>query len=385
MASAMTTDTITVKGREFHMFKEPVSGRWRVRKRTEDVYIDKSTGCTELTEARRWAKVFVEKELGNAYRLATGGHTLEEVVQAYLSFPKPVRPYVADANVARLRSIVQVAMGKELHEVRARAVTYRLWEDFIASKHGGRVDLSTPRRENISIMGAVRSACSVFPKKLDHRYAEAGINLDFANLRRVPSLPVTSVARHALPDGCLDKLLAAWNLLKTSESASDRAVYTTVGLALHAGLRSSEIAAAQKHWLAASGTEIKVVLKNRPEEGFRTKTDSQTLENSWLSGLVIDLGFAFHLMSLPEGKLVQYPQSSEDWFFNSVVNRWIRQFITKEMDGKGLHRLRAEYANSVKLKYGDRILANQVGIDAARLALGHTTSGTTLRHYLQAQ
>lgn len=366
------------------MFKEAVSGRWRVRKRTEDVYIDKSTGCTELTEARRWAKVYIEKVLGNAYRLATGGHTLEEVAQAYLSFPKPVRPYVADANVARLRSIVQVAMGKELHEVRARAVTYRLWEDFISVKHGGRVDLSTPRRENISIMGAIRSACSVFPKKLDHRYAEAGINLDFANLRRVPSLPVVSVARHALPDGCLDRLLEAWNLLKTSESASDRAIYTTVGLALHAGLRSSEIAAAQKHWLAASGTEIKVVLKNRPEEGFRTKTDSQSLEHSWLSGLVIDLGFAFHLMSLPEGKLVQYPQSSEDWFFNSVVNRWIRQFITKEMDGKGLHRLRAEYANLVKLKYGDRILANQVGIDAARLALGHTTSGTTLRHYLQA-
>jgi integrase len=379
----MTTDTITIKGREFHMFKEPATGRWRVRKRTEDVYIDKSTGCTELTEARRWAKVYVEKELGNAYRLATGGHTLEEVVQAYLSFPKPVRQYVAEANVARLRNIVHIAMGKELHEVRARAITYRLWEDFIAFKHGGKMDLSTPRRENISIVGAVRSACSIFPKKLDHRYAEAGINLDFANLRRVPSLPTLSVARHALPEGCLGSLINAWNSLKTSESASERAIYTTVGLALYAGLRSSEIAAAQKHWLTSSGTEIKIVLKDRPEEGFRTKTGSQALENSWLSGLVIDLGFAYHLMSLPEGKLVQFPQSSEDWFFNTVVNRWIRQFITKEMDGKGLHRLRAEYANAVKVKYGNRILANQVGIDAARLALGHETSGTTLRHYLQ--
>jgi integrase len=379
----MTTDTLTVKGREFHLFKEPISGRWRVRKRTEDVHIDKSTGCTELSEARRWAKVYVEKELGNAYRLATGGHTLEEVVQAYLSFPKPVRPYVADANVSRLRSIVRIAMNKELHEVRARAITYRLWEDFAASKHGGKMDLSTPRRENISIIGAIRSACAVFPKKLDHRYAELGITLDFANLRRVPLLPTVSVARRALPDGCLGALINAWNSLKNSESATDRAIYTTVGLALHAGLRSGEIAAAQKHWLATNGTEVKIVLKDRPEENFRTKTGSEALENSWLNGLVIDLGFAFHLMSLPEGKLVQYPQSSEDWFFNTVVNRWVRQFITKEMDGKGLHRLRAEYANAVRRKYGDRILANQVGIDAARAALGHETSSTTLRHYLQ--
>lgn len=379
----MTTDTLTVKGREFHMFKEPATGRWRVRKRTEDVYIDKSTGCTELSEARRWAKVYVEKELGNAYRLATGGHTLEEVVQAYLSFPKPVRPYVAEANVARLRGIVRIAMDKELHEVRARAITYRLWEDYAAHRHGGKMDLSTPRRENISILGAIRSACSIFPKKLDHRYAEVGITLDFANLRRVPALPTVSVARKALPDGCLGSLLNAWASLKNSESATDRAIYTTVGLALHAGLRSGEIAAAQKHWLSTNGTEVKVVLKDRPEENFRTKTGSEALENSWLSGLVIDLGFAFHLMSLPEGKLVQFPQQSADWFFNTVVNRWIRQFITKEMDGKGLHRLRAEYANAVRRKYGDRILANQVGIDAARAALGHETSSTTLRHYLQ--
>jgi integrase len=373
-----TTDTITVRGREFQLIKDARSGRWRIRKRTKDVFINQTTGCTDLAEAKKWARTLAEKALNNAYRIVSGGHTLEEVAAAYLSFPKAVRDYVAEANVARLRIVVREALGKELEEVPARSITYRLWEDYAAKRHGGKLDLSTPRRENIGIVAAIRSACSLFAKKLDHRYEEAGIRLDFANLRRVPSLPVLAATRSPLPDDVLPRLLEAWKELRFT----DAAMYTAIGLALHAGLRSSEIRAAQRHWIAQQDMNVRVVLRDRPEEGFRTKGGPKA--DSWLSGLVLDFEFAAYLLGRPEGRLVVPNVESMDWFLDGLCNRWVRQFIPRELDGKGLHRLRSIYADNVKKRFEAQILARQAGVDAARLALNHGSAAVTLQHYLTA-
>lgn len=369
------TDTITVRGRTFTLLKDPKSGNWRIRKRTKDVTLDKTLGTSDLSEARKWARAVAEEALGNAYRLVTGGHTLEEVAKAYLSFPKAVRPYVAAANVERLRVIVRKTYGKELSEVTARSVTYRIWEDYAALRHGGRMDLSTPRRENIGITAAIRSAASLFAKKLDCRYEEAGIRLDWANLRRIPSLPILKTRRAPLPEGTLTAILASWRDLKET----DIALYTTIGLALHAGLRSSEIQAANRSWVVTDGDNTRVVVKDRPEENFFSK--GGTKEDAWLAGIVLDQDFAQFLKTI-EGKLVDIGNQSADWFFGHKANAWVRQFIPKELDGKGLHRLRGLYADAIKLKFEAQLLANRAGIDAARLALNHNTSAVTLQHYL---
>lgn len=374
----MNTETITVRGREFQLIKDKKSGRWRIRKRTGEVTVDKTTGCTDLAEAKKWARVYADKALNNAYRLVTGGHTLEEVVEAYLSFPKVVRDYVAEANVARLRTVVREALGKELEEVPARSITYRLWEDYAATRHGGKLDLSTPRRENIGITAALRSACSIFAKKLDHRYEEAGIRLDFANLRRVPSLPVLAATREPLPDGLLAELTEAWKQLRFENPA----MYVAIGLALHAGLRASEIRAAQRHWIAQQDMNVRIVLRDRPDEGFRTK--GGTKADSWLSGLVLDFEFAAYLLGLPPGPLVVPHVASHDWFYDGICNKWVRQFIPRSMDGKGMHRLRSIYADNVKSRFEAQILARQAGIDAARIALNHGSAAVTLQHYLTA-
>ena len=371
-----TTETITVRGREFALIKDSRSGRWRIRKRCEEVYIDKSTGCTDLAEARKWARIMAEKALGNAYRLASGGHTLEEVAEAYLAMPKAVRDYVAEANVARFRTIVREVTGKELGEILARSITYRLWEDYAAIRHGGRLDLSTPRRENIGITAAIRSACSLFAKKLDYRYEEEGIRLDFANLRRVPPLPVLHTVRAPLPSDVMPRMIEAWKQLRFENPP----LYTAIGLALHAGLRASEIRAAQSHWLVQQDMQVRVVLKDRPEEGFRTKGGPKA--DSWLGGIVLDFEFAAYLLSLPPGPLVVPPGSSHDWFYDHTCNEWVRQFIPRELDRKGMHRLRAIYADSVKSRFESQILARQAGVDAARLALGHGSAAVTLQHYL---
>jgi integrase len=373
--SGMTHDTITVKGREFPLYKEPSTGYWRVRKRTRDVSINKSTRISDLAEARKWARVFIERELNNSYRLATGGHTLEEVAAAYLSFPKAAREYVAEANVARLRTVVREALGKELCEVRVKDIGPRLWEQYAASRHGGRLDLSTPRRENIGIMSALRSAASVFARKLDRRYKDAGIFLDFANMRELPFLPVLHVHRQPVSADAIQSLTMAWKSLRQDNPL----LYTTIGLALHAGLRASEIAAARRNWVETDGSAVRVILRDRPEEGFRTK--GKVDSSAWVSGLVLDIEFAAHLLSLPDGLLVPV-EGSKAWFFKTIVNQWVRQFIPRELDGKGLHRLRGLYGDAVKSRFEAQILARTASIDAARLALGHTSAAITLRNYL---
>lgn len=371
----MNHDTIIVRGREFPLYKEATTGYWRIRKRTRDVSINKSTRISDLAEARKWARVFIERALDNSYRLATGGHTLEEVAAAYLSFPKATRDYVAEANVARLRTVVRDAIGKELCEVRVKDLGPRLWEQYAAVRHGGKLDLSTPRRENIGIMSALRSAASVFARTLDRRYRDAGIFLDFANMRELPFLPILQAVKQAISPDTVQRLLTAWRELKQENPL----LYTTIGLALHAGLRSSEIAAARRNWVETDGSAVRVVLRDRPEEGFRTK--GKVDSSAWDSGLVLDIEFAAHLLAMPDGLLVPI-QGSKAWFFKTLANQWVRQFIPREVDGKGLHRLRGLYGDAVKARFEAQILARTASIDAARLALGHTSPAITLRHYL---
>lgn len=362
--------TLTVKGRDFPLRKCPKSGNWFIDKRTTELRIVQSTGISDLTEAKKWAKVTIEKALSDAYRLASGGHTLEEVVQTYLRLPVAVQPETKHHNVMRLRAVIGEVFGCELDDVKAGLITFRLWTDYIAAKQGGTADLVTPRRENISIQSTLRAAASVFSKKLDHLYESEDIHLDFANLRRVPSLPTPVLERAELDVSELEKALPDAPL----------PIRIAVGLALHAGLRSKEVQFCSKHWLVQCDEHWRIVLKPRPAESFTPKGKPDG--NAWLSGLILDADFGAFLATLPEGKLVRPEGISDGWFYDHVLPDWIRQFIPRELDNKAMHALRRVYAQRVQAKFASKLLASQVGLDAARVALGHQSSAITLNHYL---
>ena len=366
----MTPTTIIVKGREFPLHKCPKSGNWAINKRTAELHLVKSTGISDLPEAKKWAKVHIEKALSNAYRLACGGHTLEEVVQTYLRLPVAVQPETKHHNVMRLRAVVGEVFGAELEEVKAQLITFRLWTDYIAAKQGGTADLTTQRRANISIQSTLRAAASVFSKKLDHLYESEGIQLDFANLRRVPSLPVPALERAELDVSELEKALPDAPL----------PIRVAVGLALHAGLRSKEVQFCARHWLVQEGEHWRIVLKPRPLENFTPK--GRPDGGSWLNGLILDSDFGAFLSTLPEGRLVAPVGMSDEWFYGHVVCDWVRQFIPREVDAKALHALRRVYAQRVRAKFASKLLASEVGLDAARVALGHKSVSVTLNHYL---
>ena len=373
----MKTQKITICGRDFDLTKDPRTGYWRVRRRVKnDIHIDKSTHIRDLHEARKWCKTYLGDQLGESRRLLAGEHTLEEVAQAYLSFPKNVREYVAEANVARLRSIVREVYHKELSEVTAQHINYVLWERYALLRQGGdKLDFSTPKRSNIGIMAAIRSAGSVFTRPLEHRYRELGMRLDFDSLRRFPSLPQAVAPRKAIPQEVQVALITAWRELKHQNAK----LYTAIGLALWAGLRASEIAAARTNWLEREGMELRVVLRDREDEGFRTKGK---VNATWKSGLVIDMEFAAHLLSLPEGPLVPLQGKNRDWFFDHTCNVFVRQFITRELSAKGMHALRALYAQTVKERFSLHIMAHAASLEAARSALGHQNVQTTINSYL---
>ena len=373
----MSTQKITFAGRDFDLTKDPRTCYWRVRRRVKnDMNIDKSTHIRDLKEARLWCKEHLGNRLGETRRLLAGDHTLEEVAQAYLSFPKNVREYVAEANVARLRGIIREVYNKELSEVTAKHINYTTWERYALLRQGGdRLDFSTPRRINIGILAAIRSAGSVFTRSLEHRYIELGMRLDFDSLRRYPTLPEAAIHRSPIPADVQARMMVAWRELKQTDSK----LYTAIGLALWAGLRASEIAAAKRHWLEQEGMELRVVLRDREEENFRTKGK---VNATWRSGLVIDMEFASFLIGLPEGHLVPLHGRNKDYYFDCYCNNWVRQFITREMAQKGMHTLRALYAQMVKERFGLQIMAHAASIEAARSALGHQSISTTLKHYL---
>jgi farnesyl diphosphate synthase len=204
--------------------------------------------------------------------------------------------------------------------------------------------------------------------------AAEGRHLSLADLEQIHALKTGALIRASvvMAAQCAPGLEAA------GRAALER-FGTAIGLALWAGLRASEIAAATRHWLEQEGMELRVVLRDREEENFRTKGK---VNATWKSGLVIDMEFAAHLLSLPEGNLVPLHGRNKDWFFDNTCNVWVRQFITREMSQKGMHALRAMYAQTVKERFGMHIMAHAASLEAARSALGHQSINTTLNHYL---
>jgi hypothetical protein len=97
---------------------------------------------------------------------------------------------------------------------------------------------------------------------------------------------------------------------------------------------------------------------------------------------VIDMEFAAHLLSLPEGPLVPLQGKNRDWFFDHTCNVFVRQFITRELSAKGMHALRALYAQTVKERFSLHIMAHAASLEAARSALGHQNVQTTINSYL---
>lgn len=371
-AKKQKRNSVVVGGVRYPLLQDPHSKLWRVRKRTHDVTVDISLGVVQLKDAEAAARRRLGKEHQERVRLRGGGATLREVCDAYKAMPKRCSEDVARDNVNRLGRVVEVAWGKKLEDVRASQLTARLWEDYATKRQGGKLDLSTRRHENRGINAAMLMAVSLFHKGLEDGYKRAGIILNFEDIRRVKWLPVIPSKLPTLTEMARAALMDALPALKLS----DRPMWRAVMIARFAGLRSIEISAARKSWLVKNAAgALCFEVRDRPEQGWWHKTGED------YRAPVLSPELEEDLLALPDDDKPLIPiTGSRDYFFVRKCNIWLRQFIPRP--NKGMHRLRALYAEALKDATANAVLAQQAGIEAAQKALGHTTSKMTTGHYL---
>jgi hypothetical protein len=348
-------------GRKIPLVKE-ASGTWRLRSRSRHYAIDFGLGTSDLNAAKRIARDHLEGRSKLIPR--KGGETLEDVARIYLDMPKRCGERAATDNVQRLRSIVRLAWGRELSQVRLVDLSPKLWRDFMAVKLGGVLDLATRRPGNAAINAAVRSAASIFIPRLRPAYAEHDITIPDEAIV-IQWLPVMHLPPAPSDD---DALLRWWESLPAGSPE-----WFAAGLARFAGLRSAEIAAARSGWVAGDSIE----LRDRPDEGFLTKTGKA------YRALILRPELAEAIRALPEGSPIVQPATAKrsEWFERDLP-RLVRPFCPTAK--KPLHRLRGLYADEVARLTQDAVAARLAGIREASAALGHTTTATTINHYLTA-
>jgi integrase len=359
------------EGRQYSLHFE--AGKWRLRSKSKRTPLDYRTGTSNIKKAEEAAKDWLKRRGDDPVYSRKGGGTVEGLVKVYLDLPKRTKPLCAANNVSRLRTICRVALGRELKDVTCREISPDLWRAYqraAIEKGGHSFDLVTRRRENIGINSAINSARALFIKSLLPHYRLAGLDVRPDANDSTP-LPVPYVPPKDIDDGAL---LTAWQALR----GEDLRFWLAVGLARFAGMRRAEIYACRGGWIEDRGGIVSIVLRDRPEEGFWSKTGRP------YKASVINAELADYLRTRigDEGYIVPGPPdpSARLYWFEVWPQKWLKgQGITS---AKPLHRLRGAYADAVAVLTSDAVTARLAGVKAAQDALGHTSSATTERHYL---
>lgn len=353
------TASVLHDGRRFPLFLE--ARGWRLRSRSAKWPIDVMLGSGPLKWAESKARQILRDGALEKSKPCRG--TLEELVTCYRSLPKRAGEAAASIAVCRLRSCVRLVLGRELDEVKVEEVNAAFWLRYTAKRQGREIaDLATRRVDATAINAAMRQAASIFIPRLRPSFASAGFTIrdDATVIQWLPTIQTDKPAVN-------DKMVTAWRALERGP------MWLAVGLARFAGLRRDEIEHATAAWLTREGAAVYVQLRDRPEEGWLSKTGRR------YRALVIDPELAEFLTACPPGYLVQPPAEDRHKWFERVPQEWLRKFTTARQP---LHRMRGLYADDVARLTADAITARLGGVKAASEALGHTSTATTSKHYL---
>lgn len=368
--------TVSHAGHDYPLLWEP-SG-WRLRSKSKTHPADFRTGKTNLALAKTAAKEWLRRHDDDpALGPKKGGGTLERMADIYVkSDNKRVRPNTAKDNLSRLRTICRAVYGKELVHVTCRQLGPEFWKQYqkaALERHGLPFSYSTRYRENIAINAQVKNAKSLLTDVLIREYRANGLDVpEDAGV-------CAHLAEPKLPPVKVDdvEIVKLWSELE----GVDIRLWLAIGLARFAGLRRTEIQFARVGWIERKDEHVTILLRDRQEEKFWTKTGET------YRARVIDPKLAEYLEALaqlhpPEAYIVPDPTTGnerERWF-QRVPQKWVhdRGVAAK----KPLHRLRGLYADHLAKLTEDEVAARLAGIRAAKEALGHTSSKTTERHYL---
>jgi integrase len=357
-----TTDPVIFEGRRVSLFQDGSRG-WRIRSRSAHLKIDMILGHGPESWARKRAREVLES--GEHKKATVSKGTLKELVAAYEAMPKRAGKAASKIAVYRLTSCVRLVLARELDSVKVSEINAAFWMAYIAKRQGLEVaDIATRRVENTAINAAMRCAASIFIPRLRPAFAGAGIIIapDATVIQWLPTI------RGDKPE--VVDMETAWRAMERGP------LWLALGLARFAGLRRDEVEHATAAWIQVDGAAVYVVLQDRPNEGWLSKTGRK------YRALVIDPDLAATLRACPPGYIVQPAAVDRSKWFAQIPQRWMRQFTTARQP---LHRLRGLYADAVASLTSDAITARLAGVKAASEALGHTSTKTTENHYLTAQ
>jgi hypothetical protein len=337
---------------------------WRLRKRSIHLSVDYSTGILARAPARKAALKWLEEQREGKVKLSTTN--LESLVQFYLTMPRRASNSTAHNNITHLRAICRMALGRELKSIHVHEVRPSLWQEFQRKKCGGVLDLSTRRRNHVSINTAVRSAASIFKATLRPAFRRAGFHVpdDATEIEWLQELKRPPVEFDET------KLLEAWAALPRGP------LWMALGLARFAGLRKEEINACCGGWLAERRGRWGIVVCDRPDEGFLCKTGEPRFS------VILN---AEVLKAMKKCKkddyVVDLDPSERDFWFRGTPQTWLRTYLgPRSAVAMPLHRLRGLYVDAVKALAETRL--QEEAIKEASLAAGHTGTATTKAHYL---
>lgn len=364
MQTAHKSPTLTVDGVNYRL--ERYGSGLRLRSRSVHHPVSYATGTFNVTLAKRKAREWLADR--KAGKPVATTKTLEDVVACYRSMAKRAGKMTEDYNVRSLRLIVRDVLGRELRKVHLHEVGPALWSRYQAMRQGGeRVDLSTRRPEHVTINTTVRAACSIFIAKLRPQYAAAGLNVP-ADAGAVQWLQQVKRNPAEFDEAAMQ---AAWAGL------DDRPLWFVIALARFAGLRKKEIGHVRGGWLVQREGVWCIEVRDRPEEEFYTKTGAHYFAMV-TSGALIE---ALRSLGRDELAVSGTMKNRANWIERGP-HQWLRAFMGGDI-AKPLHRLRAAYLNSVR--QSALIEMQTKAVEQAAQAAGHTSTGTTTKHYLPAQ
>jgi integrase len=237
----------------------------------------------------------------------------------------------------------------------------RLVADFMASRMAG-ITRGAPaeRSRKISTNTELRQARCVFSQEAIMVYRRAGFQLpDLLPFLRAPRFRRVT-CRPQLPGEAT--VIGVFAGLRQLAAASERELFTAVGLAIGAGLRRTEILHAHRSWLQTTAGPSVVV---RLAEDFRTKnyTERTIPIAPWL--------FETLAARPPDSYLLAGDLRTRARSLDRAV-RWLRQNGLEKV-AKPLHTLRALYAAY--------LLATEHSPFRIKSRLGHADLTTTFRYY----
>jgi hypothetical protein len=360
--------TIFHSGKRYKLL--PHQNGWRLRSRAKGRAIDAFIAAQSLRAAKEEALKLLGGRDSSA-RFKGNLASLEQVIEFYKAMPKNAGKDAEFINICRLRAVCRVVYGKELHQLSLAEIGPKLWNAYFTKRLGGKLDFWKRRPENASINSAVRCASSIFAKKLRPAYSDAGIEVS-ENATVIQWLPEMKQPRPEAEDE---------KLIKAIKALPEGPMFYATGLARWAGLRRCEIAACTDEWIVEENNSVFIQLRDRPEQGFLSKTGEQ------YRALIIDEEFAKALLTRTKnkkGSVVETPDGMcRFYYMERVIQKWLKPFTGSSK--KPLHRLRGLYADSVANITSEALTIHLAAVKAASGALGHTGIAVTMAHYLSGR